>query len=231
MQKFFMISGLTIYTLILMFIFVDLVYVYRSFAVHTLQTIPLALGVELLAAYFSFVAIYYRKLILKIIALSFGVFVWFLVMTATTKLWTDISLLSVAITIFVPFANLVLPSIIAYILSNTEYKQVQLNLESANNDDEEMPRVDAETNTKKNNNILFDVIATEQKIKALQQNKELVAKLSKLKRLLHRYKIIEFNNDSIYLGVDRKQVKNIKYLTAEDIKKLDGVKIVYKNET
>ena len=214
-----------------MFIFVDLVYVYRSFAVHTLQTIPLALGVELLAAYFSFVAIYYRKLILKIIALSFGTFVWFLVMTATTKLWTEISLLSIAITMFVPFANLVLPSIIAYILSNTEYKQVQLNLESANNDDEEIPRVDAETNTKKNNNILFDVIATEQKIKALQQNKELVAKLSKLKRLLHRYKIIEFNNDSIYLGVDRKQVKNIKYLTAEDIKKLDGVKIVYKNET
>jgi cell division protein FtsB len=213
-----------------MFIFVDLVYVYRSFAVHTLQTIPLALGVELLAAYFSFTAIYYRKLILKIIALSFGAFVWFLVMTATTKLWTDISLLSVAITIFVPFANLVLPSIIAYILSNTENKQVQLNLESANNNNEETPRVDAETNTKKNNNISFDVIATEQKIKALQQDKELVAKLSKLKRLLSRYKIIEFNNGSIYLGVDRKQVKNVKYLTAEDIKKLDGVKIVYKNK-
>jgi hypothetical protein len=226
-----MISGLTIYTLILMFIFVDLVYVYRSFAVHTLQTIPLSLGVELLAAYFSFVAIYYRKLILKIIALSFGSFVWFLVMTATTKLWTDISLLSVAITIFVPFANLVLPSIIAYILSNTEYKQVQLNLESANNNDEETPRVDAETNTEKNNNISFDVIATEQKIKALQQDKELVAKLSKLKRLLSRYKIIEFNNGSMYLGVDRKQAKNIKYLTAEDIKKLDGVKVVYKNKT
>jgi hypothetical protein len=207
-----------------MFIFVDLVYVFKSFAVHTLQTIPLALGVELLAAYFSFVAIYYRKLILKIIALSFGTFVWFLVMTATTKLWTDISLLSVAITIFVPFANLVLPSIIAYILSNTENKQVQLNLESANNNN-------AETNTKKNNNISFDVIATEQKIKALQQDKELVAKLSKLKRLLHRYKIIEFNNGSIYLDVDRKQAKNIKYLTAEDIKKLDGVKIVYKNKT
>lgn len=219
-----MIFGLTIYTLILMFIFVDLVYVFKSFAVHTLQTIPLALGVELLAAYFSFVAIYYRKLILKIIALSFGTFVWFLVMTATTKLWTDISLLSVAITIFVPFANLVLPSIIAYILSNTENKQVQLNLESANNNN-------AETNTKKNNNISFDVIATEQKIKALQQDKELVAKLSKLKRLLHRYKIIEFNNGSIYLDVDRKQAKNIKYLTAEDIKKLDGVKIVYKNKT
>jgi hypothetical protein len=214
-----------------MFIFVDLVYVYRSFAVHTLQTIPLALGVELLAAYFSFVAIYYRKLILKIIALSFGVFVWFLVMTATTKLWTDISLLSVAITIFVPFSNLVLPSITAYILSNIENKQVQLNLESANNNNEETPRVDAETNIKKNNNISFDVIATEQKIKALQHDKELVAKLSKLKRLLHRYKIIEFNNDSIYLGVDRKQVKNIKYLTTEDIKKLDGVKIVYKNKT
>ncbi len=226
-----MISGLTIYTLILMFIFVDLVYVFRSFAVHTLQTIPLSLGVELLAAYFSFVAIYYRKLILKIIALSFGVFVWFLVMTATTKLWTDISLLSVAITIFVPFANLVLPSIIAYILSNTENKQVQLNLESANNNNEETPKVDAETNTKKNNNISFDVIATEQKIKALQQDEELVAKLSKLKRLLHRYKIIEFNNGSIYLGVDRKQAKNIKYLTVEDIKKLDGVKIVYKNKT
>lgn len=219
-----MISGLTIYTLILMFIFVDLVYVYRSFAVHTLQTIPLSLGVELLAAYFSFVAIYYRKLILKIIALSFGAFVWFLVMTATTKLWTDISLLSVAITIFVPFANLVLPSIIAYILSNTENKQVQLNLESANNNNEE-------TNTKKNNNISFDVIATEQKIKALQQDKELVAKLSKLKPLLYRYKIIEFDNGSIYLGVDRKQAKNIKYLTAEDIKKLDGVKVVYKNKT
>jgi len=231
MQKFFMISGLTIYTLILMFIFVDLVYVYRSFAVHTLQTIPLSLGVELLAAYFSFVAIYYRKLILKIIALSFGVFVWFLVMTATTKLWTDISLLSVAITIFVPFANLVLPSIIAYMLSNTENKQIQLNLESANNNNEETPRVDAETNTKKNNNISFDVIATEQKIKALQQDKELVAKLSKLKPLLYRYKIIEFNNGSIYLGVDRKQAKNIKYLTAEDIKKLDGVKVVYKNKT
>jgi cell division protein FtsB len=231
MQKFFIISGLTIYTLILMFIFVDLVYVFRSFAVHTLQTIPLALGVELLAAYFSFTAIYYRKLILKIIALSFGAFVWFLVMTATTKLWTDVSLLSVAITIFVPFANLVLPSIIAYILSNTEYKQVQLNLESANNNNEETPRVDAETNTKKNGNISFDVIATEQKIKALQQDKELVAKLSKLKRLLSRYKIIEFNNGSIYLGVDRKQAKNIKYLTAEDIKKLDGVKIVYKNKT
>jgi hypothetical protein len=207
-----------------MFIFVDLVYVYRSFAVHTLQTIPLSLGVELLAAYFSFVAIYYRKLILKIIALSFGAFVWFLVMTATTKLWTDISLLSVAITIFVPFANLVLPSIIAYILSNTENKQVQLNLESANNNNEE-------TNTKKNNNISFDVIATEQKIKALQQDKELVAKLSKLKPLLYRYKIIEFDNGSIYLGVDRKQAKNIKYLTAEDIKKLDGVKVVYKNKT
>jgi len=214
-----------------MFIFVDLVYVYRSFAVHTLQTIPLSLGVELLAAYFSFVAIYYRKLILKIIALSFGVFVWFLVMTATTKLWTDISLLSVAITIFVPFANLVLPSIIAYMLSNTENKQVQLNLESANNNNEETPRVDAETNTKKNNNISFDVIATEQKIKALQQDKELVAKLSKLKPLLYRHKIIEFNNGSIYLGVDRKQAKNIKYLTAEDIKKLDGVKVVYKNKT
>lgn len=214
-----------------MFIFVDLVYVYRSFAVHTLQTIPLALGVELLAAYFSFTAIYYRKLILKIIALSFGAFVWFLVMTATTKLWTDISLLSVAITIFVPFANLVLPSIIAYILSNTETKQIQLNLESANNNNEETSRVDAETNTKKNNNISFDVIATEQKIKALQQDKELVAKLSKLKRLLRRYKIIEFNNGSIYLGDDRKQAKNIKYLTAEDIKKLDGVKIVYKNKT
>jgi cell division protein FtsB len=226
-----MISGLTIYTLILMFIFVDLVYVFRSFAVHTLQTIPLALGVELLAAYFSFVAIYYRKLILKIIALSFGTFVWFLVMTATTKMWTDISLLSVAITIFVPFANLVLPSIVAYILSNTEYKQVQLNLESANNDDEETPRVDAETNTEKNNNITFDVIATEQKIKALQQDKELVAKLSKLKRLLSRYKIIEFNNGFMYLGVDRKLAKNIKYLTAEDIKKLDGVKVVYKNKT
>jgi hypothetical protein len=226
-----MISGLTIYTLILMFIFVDLVYVFRSFAVHTLQTIPLALGVELLAAYFSFTAIYYRKLILKIIALSFGAFVWFLVMTATTKLWTDVSLLSVAITIFVPFANLVLPSIIAYILSNTENKQVQLNLESANNNNEETPRVDAETNTKKNNNISFDVIATEQKIKALQQDKELVAKLSKLKRLLSRYKIIEFNNGSIYLDVDRKQAKNIKYLTAEDIKKLDGVKIVHKNKT
>jgi hypothetical protein len=207
-----------------MFIFVDLVYVFKSFAVHTLQTIPLALGVELLAAYFSFVAIYYRKLILKIIALSFGTFVWFLVMTATTKLWTDISLLAVAITIFVPFANLVLPSIIAYILSNTENKQVQLNLESANNNN-------AETNTKKNNNISFDVIATEQKIKALQQDKELVAKLSKLKRLLHRYKVIEFNNGSVYLGVDRKQAENIKYLTAEDIKKLDGVKIVYKNKT
>jgi len=214
-----------------MFIFVDLVYVYRSFAVHTLQTIPLSLGVELLAAYFSFVAIYYRKLILKIIALSFGVFVWFLVMTATTKLWTDISLLSVAITIFVPFANLVLPSIIAYMLSNTENKQVQLNLESANNNNEETPRVDAETNTKKNNNISFDVIATEQKIKALQQDKELVAKLNKLKPLLYRHKIIEFNNGSIYLGVDRKQAKNIKYLTAEDIKKLDGVKVVYKNKT
>jgi hypothetical protein len=219
-----MISGLTIYTLILMFIFVDLVYVYRSFAVHTLQTIPLSLGVELLAAYFSFVAIYYRKLILKIIALSFGAFVWFLVMTATTKLWTDISLLSIAITIFVPFANLVLPSIIAYILSNTENKQVQLNLESANNNNEE-------TNTKKNNNISFDVIATEQKIKALQQDKELMAKLSKLKRLLYRHKIIEFSNGSIYLGVDRKQAKNIKYLTEEDIKKLDGVKVVYKNKT
>jgi len=214
-----------------MFIFVDLVYVYRSFAVHTLQTIPLSLGVELLAAYFSFVAIYYRKLILKIIALSFGVFVWFLVMTATTKLWTDISLLSVAITIFVPFANLVLPSIIAYMLSNTENKQVQLNLESANNNNEETPRVDAETNTKKNNNISFDVIATEQKIKALQQDKELVAKLNKLKPLLYRHKIIEFNNGSIYLGVDRKQAKNIKYLTAEDINKLDGVKVVYKNKT
>lgn len=224
MRKFFMISGLTIYTLILMFIFVDLVYVYRSFAVHTLQTIPLSLGVELLAAYFSFVAIYYRKLILKIIALSFGAFVWFLVMTATTKLWTDISLLSIAITIFVPFANLVLPSIIAYILSNTENKQVQLNLESANNNNEE-------TNTKKNNNISFDVIATEQKIKALQQDKELMAKLSKLKRLLYRHKIIEFSNGSIYLGVDRKQAKNIKYLTEEDIKKLDGVKVVYKNKT
>ena len=226
-----MIAGLTIYTLILMFIFVDLVYVFRSFAVHTLQTIPLSLGVELLAAYFSFTAIYYRKLILKIIALSFGAFVWFLVMTATTKLWTDISLLSVAITIFVPFANLVLPSIIAYILSNTENKQVQLNLKSANNNNEETPRVNAKTNTKKNNNISFDIIATEQKIKALQQDKELLAKLSKLKRLLHRYKIIEFNNGSIYLGVDRKQAKNNKYLTAEDIKKLDGVKLVYKNKT
>lgn len=219
-----MISGLTIYTLILIFIFVDLVYVYKSFAVHTLQTIPLSLGVELLAAYFSFVAIYYRKLILKIIALSFGAFVWFLVMTATTKLWTDVSLLSVAITIFVPFANLVLPSIIAYILSNTENKQVQLNLESANNNNEE-------THTKKNNNISFDVIATEQKIKALQQDKELVAKLSKLKPLLYRYKTIEFNNGSMYLGADRKQAKNIKHLTAEDIKKLDGVKLVYKNKT
>jgi hypothetical protein len=214
-----------------MFIFVDLVYVYRSFAVHTLQTIPLSLGVELLAAYFSFAAIYYRKLILKIIALSFGAFVWFLVMTATTKLWTDISLLSVAITIFVPFANLVLPSIIAYILSNTENKQVQLNLGSANNNNEETPRVNTKTNTKKNNNISFDVIATEQKIKVLQQDKELVAKLSKLKRLLHRYKVIEFNNGSIYLGVDRKQAKNIKHLTAEDVEKLDGVKIVYKNKT
>jgi len=192
--------------------------------VHTLQTIPLSLGVELLAAYFSFVAIYYRKLILKIIALSFGAFVWFLVMTATTKLWTDVSLLSVAITIFVPFANLVLPSIIAYILSNTENKQVQLNLESANNNNEE-------THTKKNNNISFDVIATEQKIKALQQDKELVAKLSKLKPLLYRYKTIEFNNGSMYLGADRKQAKNIKHLTAEDIKKLDGVKLVYKNKT
>jgi cell division protein FtsB len=214
-----------------MFIFVDLVYVFRSFAVHTLQTIPLSLGVELLAAYFSFTAIYYRKSILKIIALSFGAFVWFLVMTATTKLWTDVSLLSVAITIFVPFANLVLPSIIAYILSNTENKQVQLNLESANNNNEETPRVDAETNTKKNNNISFDVIAAEQKIKALQQDKELVAKLSKLKPLLSRYKIIEFNNGSMYLGDNRKQAKNIKYLTAEDIKKLDGVKLVYKNKT
>jgi hypothetical protein len=214
-----------------MFIFVDLVYVYRSFAVHTLQTIPLSLGVELLAAYFSFAAIYYRKLILKIIALSFGAFVWFLVMTATTKLWTDISLLSVAITMFVPFANLVLPSIIAYILSNTENKQAQLNLESTNNNNEETPRVDAETNTKKNNVISFDVIATEQKIKALQQDKELIAKLNKLKRLLQRYKIIEFNNGYVYLGVDRKQAENIKYLTAEDIKKLDGVKLVYKNKT
>lgn len=214
-----------------MFIFVDLVYVYKSFAVHTLQTIPLSLGVELLAAYFSFTAIYYRKLILKIIALSFGTFVWFLVMTATTKLWTEVSLLSVAITMFVPFANLVLPSIIAYILSNTENKQVQLNLESANNNDEETPRVDAETNTKENNDISFDVIATEQKIKALQQDKELIAKLSKLKRLLSRYEIIEFNNGSMYLGVDRKQAKNIKYLTAEDIKKLDGVKLVCKNKT
>jgi hypothetical protein len=214
-----------------MFIFVDLVYVFRSFAVHTLQTIPLSLGVELLAAYFSFASIYYRKLILKIIALSFGAFVWFLVMTATTKLWTDISLLSVAITIFVPFANLVLPSIIAYILSNTENKQVQLNLKSANNNNEETPRVNAKTNTKKNNNISFDIIATEQKIKALQQDKELLAKLSKLKRLLRRYEIIEFNNGSIYLGVDRKQAKNNKYLTAEDIKKLDGVKLVYKNKT
>ena len=214
-----------------MFIFVDLVYVYRSFAVHTLQTIPLSLGVELLAAYFSFASIYYRKLILKIIALSFGAFVWFLVMTATTKLWTDISLLSVAITIFVPFANLVLPSIIAYILSNTGNKQVQLNLKSANNNNEETPRVNAKTNTKKNNNISFDIIAAEQKIKALQQDKELLAKLSKLKRLLRRYEIIEFNNGSIYLGVDRKQAKNNKYLTAEDIKKLDGVKLVYKNKT
>jgi hypothetical protein len=214
-----------------MFIFVDLVYVYKSFAVHTLQTIPLSLGVELLAAYFSFTAIYYRKLILKIIALSFGTFVWFLVMTATTKLWTEVSLLSVAITMFVPFANLVLPSIIAYILSNTENKQVQLNLESANNNNEETPRVDAETNTKENNDISFDVIATEQKIKALQQDKELIAKLSKLKRLLSRYEIIEFNNGSMYLGVDRKQAKNIKYLTAEDIKKLDGVKLVCKNKT
>lgn len=224
-----MISGLTIYTLILMFIFVDLVYVYRSFAVHTLQTIPLSLGVELLAAYFSFVAIYYRKSILKIIALSFGAFVWFLVMTATTKLWTDVSLLSIAVTIFVPFANLVLPSIIAYILSNTGNKQVQLNLESANN--EETSKVDAETNTKKNNNISFDVIATEQKIKALQNDKELLAKLSKLKPLLYRYKTIEFNNGSVYLGADRKQAKNIKHLTAEDIKKLDGFKLVYKNKT
>jgi hypothetical protein len=214
-----------------MFIFVDLVYVYKSFAVHTLQTIPLSLGVELLAAYFSFTAIYYRKLILKIIALSFGTFVWFLVMTATTKLWTEVSLLSVAITMFVPFANLVLPSIIAYILSNTENKQVQLNLESANNDNEETSRVNAETNTKENNDISFDVIATEQKIKALQQDKELIAKLSKLKRLLSRYEIIEFNNGSMYLGVDRKQAKNIKYLTAEDIKKLDGVKLVCKNKT
>jgi cell division protein FtsB len=196
--------------------------------VHTLQTIPLSLGVELLAAYFSFAAIYYRKLILKIIALSFGAFVWFLVMTATTKLWTDISLLSIAVTLFVPFANLVLPSIIAYILSNTENKQVQLNLESANNNNEETPRADAETNTKKNNNISFDVIATEQKIKALQQDKELIAKLSKLKPLLYRHKIIEFDNGSIYLGVDRKQAKNNKHLTAEDLKKLDGVKIVYK---
>jgi cell division protein FtsB len=214
-----------------MFIFVDLVYVYKSFAVHTLQTIPLSLGVELLAAYFSFTAIYYRKLILKIIALSFGTFVWFLVMTATTKLWTEVSLLSVAITMFVPFANLVLPSIIAYILSNTENKQVQLNLESANNNNEETSKVDAETNTKENNDISFDVIATEQKIKALQQDKELIAKLSKLKRLLSRYEIIEFNNGSMYLGVDRKQAKNIKYLTAEDIKKLDGVKLVCKNKT
>lgn len=214
-----------------MFIFVDLVYVYKSFAVHTLQTIPLSLGVELLAAYFSFTAIYYRKLILKIIALSFGTFVWFLVMTATTKLWTEVSLLSVAITMFVPFANLVLPSIIAYILSNTENKQVQLNLESANNNNEEISKVDAETNTKENNDISFDVIATEQKIKALQQDKELIAKLSKLKRLLSRYEIIEFNNGSMYLGVDRKQAKNIKYLTAEDIKKLDGVKLVCKNKT
>lgn len=212
-----------------MFIFVDLVYVYRSFAVHTLQTIPLSLGVELLAAYFSFVAIYYRKSILKIIALSFGAFVWFLVMTATTKLWTDVSLLSIAVTIFVPFANLVLPSIIAYILSNTGNKQVQLNLESANN--EETSKVDAETNTKKNNNISFDVIATEQKIKALQNDKELLAKLSKLKPLLYRYKTIEFNNGSVYLGADRKQAKNIKHLTAEDIKKLDGFKLVYKNKT
>ncbi|MBX0311662.1 MAG: hypothetical protein JHC31_07770 [Sulfurihydrogenibium sp.] len=198
---------------------------------HTLQTIPLSLGVELLAAYFSFTAIYYRKLILKIIALSFGTFVWFLVMTATTKLWTEVSLLSVAITMFVPFANLVLPSIIAYILSNTENKQVQLNLESANNNNEETSKVDAETNTKENNDISFDVIATEQKIKALQQDKELIAKLSKLKRLLSRYEIIEFNNGSMYLGVDRKQAKNIKYLTAEDIKKLDGVKLVCKNKT
>lgn len=225
-----MISGLTIYTLILMFIFVDLVYVFRSFAVHTLQTIPLALGVELLAAYFSFTAIYYRKAILKIIALSFGAFVWFLVMTATTKLWTDVSLLSVAITIFVPFANLVLPSIIAYILSNTENKQVQLKLESANNNNKETSKVDAETNTKKNN-ILFDIIATEQKIKALQQDKELVEKLSKLKPLLHRYKIIEFNNGSMYLGADRKQAKKIKHLTTEDINKLDGFKLVHKNKT
>ena len=213
-----------------MFIFVDLVYVYRSFAVHTLQTIPLSLGVELLAAYFSFAAIYYRKSILKIIALSFGAFVWFLVMTATTKLWTDVSLLSIAITIFVPFANLVLPSIIAYILSNTENKQVQLNLESANNNNEETSKVDAETNTKRNNNISFDVIATEQKIKALQQDKELIAKLNKLKPLLYRYKIIEFNNGSMYLGADRKQAKNIKRLTAEDIKKLDGFKLVYKSK-
>jgi hypothetical protein len=132
---------------------------------------------------------------------------------------------------FVPFANLVLPSIIAYILSNTENKQVQLNLESANNNNEETSRVNAETNTKENNDILFDVIATEQKIKALQQDKELIAKLSKLKRLLSRYEIIEFNNGSMYLGVDRKQAKNIKYLTAEDIKKLDGVKLVCKNKT
>jgi hypothetical protein len=35
----------------------------------------------------------------------------------------------------------------------------------------------------------------------------------------------------MYLGVDRKQAKNIKYLTAEDIKKLDGVKLVCKNKT
>ncbi|MFN4152679.1 MAG: hypothetical protein ACK4IX_17180, partial [Candidatus Sericytochromatia bacterium] len=99
------------------------------------------------------------------------------------------------------------------------------------NNNEETSKVDAETNTKKNNNISFDVIATEQKIKALQQDKELVAKLSKLKPLLYRYKTIEFNNGSMYLGADRKQAKNIKHLTAEDIKKLDGFKLVYKSKT
>ena len=122
MHASFIYLGLTIYFLILLFIFVDLAYVYKTYSIHPLQAIPLALGVELLAAYFSAIAIYYGKYILKTIAISFALFVWFLVMTASTQLWTKVTILSVATTLFVPFANLILPSILAYLL---QQKQTQ----------------------------------------------------------------------------------------------------------
>lgn len=116
LKKFLVFYSVLVYLLILIFIFMDLYFVFENIAVYKFQALPLALGVELLSVFFTSASLVYnRNIILKICAILYTLFLWFLVILASTNMLQNINIISLITTIFVPFTYLMV-AIASYII-------------------------------------------------------------------------------------------------------------------